>query len=115
MESCDPIPRVPVLSRGAERNLNQPQQLRRKPHRDVTSAKDKPTSFYAKVILRRPGDEGWMGMRLPWPSAPTTLTTMGDTSGERLYCQGIPEPACKTGTTLWWDDERFPLLPGSVP
>lgn len=56
---CDPVPLVPVLSRGAERNLNQPQQLRQKPHQDVTSDKDRPTSFYAKIILRRPGDKEW--------------------------------------------------------
>lgn len=59
-----------------------------------------------------------VGTRLPWPSAPTTFTTMDDVSGtgESLCCQGITEPACKTATTLiWWGDKRFPLLPGSVP
>lgn len=109
-----PFPLVSALSGGTERNLNQPEQLRQKPHWGVTSAKDRPTSFYAKIILKRPGDKEVVGTRLPWPSAPTTFTTMDGASGKAFVSRELLKLLLLARLELpylWWDGKRFPLLP----
>lgn len=115
---CGPFLLVPMLSRErAEKILYQPQQLRRKPHWDVTSSQVKANIV---IIPIRPRDKGmgrYEGSPAEYPEKTHHLTTTGNASGNggKLCCQGItkPDATCRTGATfspaVGWDDKRCPL------